>query len=169
MFTKLKAFKKAPLNTRSVIKKDIILNFIGNLLGGGGGAWLLFGTMDSISPFGFQGFITDLAVTGFALPLLLGSILIYLYRRKSFDETLCSVYHDDYIVRLLPLRRSAAIAAISVLGLLSTSLLISLPLYAQFPDGVSPHIYIGVKGLWLGVISALAVALAARIASLEAK
>lgn len=167
MSTKIKAFQNAPLNTRHVIKKDIMLNFIGNLLGGGGGAWLLFGTMDKIPPLGLQGFITDLAVTGLAIPLLLGSLLVYFYRRKTFDEALRSVYHEDYIVQRLPQRRRAAIWVISIAGLISTSLLISLPLFTQFTEGVSPPVYIVIKGLWLGVLSAIVVSLAARIASIE--
>ncbi|WP_373077309.1 hypothetical protein [Zhongshania sp.] len=169
MFADTKGVSSTPTNTRAAIKKDVILNFIGNLVGGAGGAWLLFGAMTSIAPHGIKGFIADLSLTGFALPLLLGSILIYIYRRKHVDEALCAIYQNDYIARRLPKNRAVAIVAISIFGLLSTSLLISLPLYILYPDGVPPLIYAAVKGLWLGLISAIAVLLATRIASLDSK
>ena len=64
------------------IRKETLTNFVINLVLNAGIAYALFRGVEQIGPWGEQGYVMDLMITGLLLSAILGGIFIGMSRRK---------------------------------------------------------------------------------------
>ena len=145
------------------IRKETLTNFVINLVLNAGIAYALFRGVEQIGPWGEQGYVMDLMITGLLLSAILGGIFIGMSRRKR-DKGEFELLGDEgsALAWLIPYNAFLAAALLGILGmLLATPHLLGV-LFLLELQSLTPIAYALIKGVWAGILASILVPIAIR-------
>ncbi len=142
------------------IHREMARNFWVNFLVNGGLVWLTMRGRNMVPPWGMQGYVCEVTLTGFLLPIILGGIFIAKYRSKRGNEH--PVLERAEFKRLTYMPSSPWLAALGfgVAGVMVGVPILLVPIsLAGFPE-FSVSAYALIKGIWAAALAVVVVALA---------